>query len=165
MKASKKQMKLPGDDSVSFCNIVGGVNIGQMGDSISTDGGSYIGLDTFELPKANLNASSHLKNVSQTIRGLSYGTDEQKAQLIDLVATLGRHLDGLPSAYTDEAEMVTKHMEVLMTGIGGKQPDKAMVQYASDGLRRSSMSLTEVAPTVSTIGPQIADHVVSMLPT
>ena len=136
-------------------NITGssGVAIGR-GALANVQGDTYSG----DFSGAILNVRSTLKNVSQGIGSLPKASDEEKAELEQLVADLEVALvqatEEAPEKAND-AEAVAQMTEQLLNTAAAEKPNQTMLKISGEGLKQAAENIAAVMPTVLQIATQI----------
>lgn len=132
-----------------WMNIEQGVNV-DMGDEINLSG-SFQG--------SILNIKSQLDNVTQSIGSLPNADTATKEELTKLTTELAELLQRLPPEMAPEGEKVSKRVESLVNEASQPNPDKELVQFNMESLKKAAASIATALPTVLPIVTQIASHI------
>lgn len=146
---------------IGQANIGGQQTVGEMkvnmGDSFDFSGANISG--------SNVNVKSKLDNVTQIIGALPQVDPATKQALEQLVAQLRTELQKATEAgHAEEAEKVGNRTDALVTEAGKPKPDKELIEFNAESLKRAAGNIAAVVPAVLTIAMQIIGHIQRLIP-
>lgn len=123
-----------------------------MGDSIRISGNQGI-----------VNVKSKLEKVEQSINTSCNHDIFDKIELKALIEELFKLINRLPSDYADKAEIVVKRIETAIEEASKPRPDKEVVLFSLDSLKKAAANLATVIPDILPLATRIADHIMKGL--
>ncbi|MDQ5824358.1 MAG: hypothetical protein M3441_09130 [Chloroflexota bacterium] len=113
-----------------------------------------------------VNIKSRLDGTVQQINALPGADQATKDQLVQLTQQLSELLGQVPEKAPDkvaDAETVSKRMETIVAEVGSPKPDKEVVNFSLESLKKAAANIAGVLPAVLPIAQQIASTVVKFL--
>ena len=102
---------------------------------------------------------SRLENVKQNIGYIPFGSESEKMELQNLIASLENALKQISSDKEQEATKLLRRVEVLMEEMNAKKPDKDRIEITGESLLLAAKNLAVVMPVVLSIANQIVNVV------
>lgn len=124
-----------------------------MGDRISISGNQGI----------IVNLKSTLEKVEQSVNSSLNHDISDKIELKALIEELFRLINGLPPDYADKAEILVKRIETATEEASKPKPDKEVVLFSLDSLKKAAANLATVIPDILPLATRIADHIMKGL--
>ncbi len=90
-----------------------------------------------------------IRDMTQTIASSPNADEAAKAELEKRMKQLGAVLQQVPADKQDEAQMVARRAEELVTEATQPQPDKESVEFKGNKLKQAAEHLRDVAPIVA----------------
>ena len=128
-----------------------------MGDSIDLSGAT--------ISNSNVNVKAKLDNVTQNIGTLPQADEATKQALEQLVVHLRAELEKATQAgHAEDAEKVSNRTDALVTEAGKSKPDKEVIEFNTESLKRAAGNIATVLPTVLAIATQIVEYIYKLVP-
>jgi uncharacterized caspase-like protein len=148
---------ISGDIQAGVANLGGAMTIDQpvnitMGDSFS---GNFQG--------AILNIKSQLDNVTQRIDALPGANQPIKDSLTQLMVQLSALLQQAPPDKAVDAAKVAKRVQTLVEEASKPSPDKELVEFSGESLKKAAANIAAVLPAVLPIAAQIASQIANLM--
>lgn len=129
----------------------------HMGDSINFSGAT--------ISNSNVNVKAKLDNVTQNINTLPQADQATKQALEQLVGQLRTELEkATASGHADDAEKVSSRTDAMVTEAAKTKPDKELIEFNAESLKRAAGNIATVLPSVLTIATQIVDYIHKLVP-
>jgi hypothetical protein len=131
----------------------------------SVEGGTVIQGDSYSgnFQGAMLNIRSTLSNASQQIGAISSSDQRAKDELRQLIDQLGASLQQVPREHSSTAETAAKRAAAMVEEAAKPSPDREMIAFSGESLKKAAANLAQVAPTVLAIATQIVAQVGRLL--
>lgn len=109
-----------------------------------------------------LNVKSTLTDVTQRIDGLPNTDQATKDELKLLIDELSELLQQAPTGNAEDAAKVAKRAEAAIDEASKPQPDKELVAFNVESLKRAAANIAAVLPAVLPIATKIAGHILAL---
>ena len=124
--------------------------------------GDQINLSNIQ--KSAVTIKSSMENMSWNIGDLSFGSENEKNELKQLMAKLNEFLSDVPSEKEQETAKLLKRVEILLEEMNADEPDRDRIEITGESLLSAAKNLATVMPMVLTIAGQIVNIIKKMLP-
>lgn len=122
-----------------------------MGDSININTNNSQGII--------INLKSRLENVQQNINLTGNQNAADRTELKALVEELFKLLNKVPKEQSDAAEVVAKRVETAVEETSKPKPDKEIIVFSLESLKKAAANLALVIPDILPIATRIAEHI------
>lgn len=110
-----------------------------------------------------VNIKSKLEKVEQSINTSCNHDISDKIELKALIEELFELINRLPSDYADKADILVKRIETATEEASKPRPDKEVVLFSLDSLKKAAANLATVIPDILPLATRIADHIMKGL--
>lgn len=109
-----------------------------------------------------LNIKSTLTNVTQRVDGISGADEATKDKLKRLMAQLSGVLQQVPPERAEDATKVAKRAEAAVEEVSKPRPDKELLLFNIDSLKKAAAHIAALIPDVLPIASKIAAHLLTL---
>jgi hypothetical protein len=109
-----------------------------------------------------LNIKATLRDVTQRIDGIPSADQATKDELKRLMAELSESLQQAPTGKAEEATKVAKRAEAAVEEVSKSQPDKELITFNVESLKKAAANIAGALPAVLPIATKIAEHILSL---
>jgi len=110
----------------------------------------------------NVVINSTLTNSQLTVGRMAAGTDDEKANLKDLLQQLADEVKKAPQEQTKQAETVMKRADQLVTEAAEDEPDPSILDSLGEALKKAADFLKGAVPATVTIASQIVSLIAAI---
>jgi len=109
-----------------------------------------------------INLKSTLRDVQQTAGMIPGASDDERAQLQDLIARLMTELEKVPPEKKEDVEAVALTATSLVEQVKGEKKNKMLVKITGEGLKEAANNLASLLPSLLPIVTQMVTVVTKM---
>ena len=109
-----------------------------------------------------INLKSTLRDVQQTAGMIPGASDDERAQLQDLIARLTAELEKVPPEKKEDVEAVALTATSLVEQVKGEKKNKMLVKITGEGLKEAANNLASLLPSLLPIVTQMVTVVTKM---
>jgi hypothetical protein len=109
-----------------------------------------------------VNINSQLDRVTQIVKAAPAMADSKRQQLAELIGELQEALKGAAEKRPDDAQRVTRTVELVATEVVKHKPDKGFLSITGEGLKQAAKAVEDVAPAVIGVAAKIASFIAGL---
>jgi hypothetical protein len=127
-----------------------------------TTGDSY-DFSRAQISGSNINIGSILTNVTENIGSISNANAAEKQKLAELVKQLNALIQQVPAEQGEDARKVANRTRAIVEEMKQDQPDKELVTFNLESLKKAATTIATVLPAVLPIIDQIVQHIQALI--
>jgi len=115
-----------------------------------------------DIQGSNINLKASLTQVDQRINALIGQDVAEQVELKALIKQLFLLLSNAPQGQAEAAEVVVRRVETAVEEAGKAKPDKEVIAFSLDSLKKAATNLAAVIPDILPLASKIASHILNI---